>query len=40
MGTWYSMFLSWVHFDDYPLRERAAAAARFLAGTLGAPPEA
>lgn len=37
VGTWYSMFLSWVHFDDYPLRERASAAARFLAGALGAP---
>lgn len=36
VGTWYSMFLSWVHFDDYPLRERAAAAARFLAGALTA----
>ena len=34
VGTWYSMFLSWVHFDDYPLRERASSAARFLADTL------
>jgi AcrR family transcriptional regulator len=39
VGTWYSMFLSWIHFDDYPLRERAAAAAGFLAGTLGAARE-
>ncbi len=30
VGTWYSMFLSWVHSGDYPLRERAAATARFL----------
>ena len=35
VGTWYSMFLSWVHFDDYPLRDRAATAARFLASVLG-----
>jgi AcrR family transcriptional regulator len=37
VGTWYSMFLSWVHFDDYPLRERASSAARFLAETLVGP---
>ncbi len=37
VGTWYSMFLSWVHFDDYPLRERASGVARFLADTLVAP---
>lgn len=37
VGTWYSMFLSWVHFDGYPLRERASSAARFLAGTLVGP---
>ena len=29
-----SMSLSWVHFDDSPVRERAAEAARFLASTL------
>lgn len=34
VGAWYSMFFSWVHFDDYPLRERAMKAARFLAQTL------
>ena len=34
VGTWYSMFTSWVHFEDYPLRERASAAARFLAASL------
>lgn len=34
VGAWYSMFFSWVHFEDYPLRERAAKAARFLAQTL------
>jgi len=31
VGTWYSMFLSWVNDDAYPLRQRAAAAGRFLA---------
>ncbi len=39
VGTWYSMFLSWIHFDDYPLRERASAAAHFLASTFAAPRE-
>ena len=45
VGSWYSMFLSWVHFDDYPLRERASSIARFLAealvdpGALAAPGE-
>jgi AcrR family transcriptional regulator len=34
VGAWYSLFFSWVHFDDYALRERAGKAARFLAGTL------
>jgi len=34
VGAWYSMFFSWVHFEGYPLRERAAKAARFLAQTL------
>jgi AcrR family transcriptional regulator len=37
VGTWYSIFLSWVHFEDYPLRERAMANARFLARTLTGP---
>ena len=37
VGAWYSMFFSWVHFDDYPLRERAMKAARFLAQTLVLP---
>ena len=38
VGAWYSMFLSWVHFDEYPLRERATKAALFLARSLA--PEA
>ena len=36
VGAWYSMFLSWVHYEDYPLRERASSAARFLAESLSA----
>jgi AcrR family transcriptional regulator len=38
VGTWYAMFLSWVHDDGYPLRDRASATARFLASTLAAAP--
>jgi len=37
VGAWYSMFLSWVHFEDYPLRERAASAAAFLAASITVP---
>ena len=33
-STFASMSLSWVHFDDPPVCERAAKAARFLASTL------
>jgi AcrR family transcriptional regulator len=33
-GTFASLALSWVHFDDYPVRERAQTAARFLASAL------
>jgi len=40
VGAWYSMFFSWVHFDDYPLRERATRAARFLAQSLVEDPAA
>ncbi|MDG2303299.1 MAG: TetR/AcrR family transcriptional regulator [Candidatus Binatia bacterium] len=40
VGTWYSMFLSWVHTEGYPLRERAAATARFLSRILAAPSRA
>jgi len=40
VGAWYSMFFSWVHFEDYPLRERAAKTARFLARTLVPSPDA
>jgi AcrR family transcriptional regulator len=40
VGTWYSMFLSWAHFDGYPLRERASETAAFLASTLAPAREA
>jgi len=33
-STFASMSLSWVHFDESPMVERAATAARFLASTL------
>jgi AcrR family transcriptional regulator len=39
VGTWCSIFRSWVHFDDYPLRERASRAGRFLVRTLTATRE-
>ncbi len=34
VGSWYSIFLSWVRSDTYPLQERASSVARFLANTL------
>ena len=37
-ATFAQMSLSWLHFDDYPVRQRAAAAARFLATILKQPP--
>ncbi len=39
VGTWYSLFLSWVRIDGYPLRERAAAVSRFLARIISSQPE-
>ena len=38
VGVWYSLFLAWVRIDGYPLRERAAAVAGFLARTLCVQP--
>jgi len=35
LGTFYSLIFNWAHRDDFPLRERAMAAARFLAAALG-----
>jgi AcrR family transcriptional regulator len=37
VGIWYSLFLSWVRIDAYPLRARAAAVSRFLARTISVP---
>lgn len=34
VGAWYSTFTSWIHFDDYPLRDRASQVAHFLAESL------
>jgi AcrR family transcriptional regulator len=34
VGSWYSLFLSWVRIDGYPLRERAVAVAGFLSRCL------
>ncbi len=34
-----SLSLSWVHFDDFPIRERSAAAAHFLAESLAPPAD-
>ena len=36
VGTWYSLFLSWVRIDGFPLRERAASVSSFLARVLSA----
>jgi AcrR family transcriptional regulator len=35
LGTFYSLIFNWAHRDDFPLRERANAAASFLADALG-----
>ena len=37
-ATFAQMSLSWLHFDGYPVRKRAAAAARFLATILKPTP--
>ena len=39
-STFAQLSLSWVHFDDYPVRERARESARFLAGALAPPADA
>ena len=35
LGTFYSLIFNWAHRENYPLRARANAAARFLASALG-----
>ena len=37
VGAWYSVFLSWVRNDAYPLRDRADAVSRFLARMIASP---
>ena len=37
LGTFYSLIFSWAHREGYPLRERARAAAAFLADALTNP---
>jgi len=39
MGAYYVVMLNWTHFDGYPLRERARAAARFLAAAITIKPQ-
>jgi AcrR family transcriptional regulator len=34
MGAYYAVMLNWTSFDGYPLRDRARAAGRFLAGAI------
>ncbi len=36
VGVWYSLFLSWVRIDGFPLRERAVAVAGLLARCFSA----
>ena len=38
-STFASMSLSWTHFADFPIRERAASVARFLAASMAPPPK-
>ena len=38
VGVWYSLFLSWVRIDDYPLREKAGSVSRFLVRALERSP--
>ena len=39
MGAYYAVMLNWTSFDGYPVRERARAAGRFLAGAIAVEPE-
>jgi AcrR family transcriptional regulator len=38
LGAYYAVMLNWTNFDGYPLRERARAAARFLAEAMTVEP--
>lgn len=37
VGAFYALMLNWVSLEDYPLRQRSAAAGRFLADAVGRP---
>ena len=37
MGAYYALMFNWANLDAYPIRERARAAARFLADALASP---
>ena len=39
LGSYTSLMLGWVHFDDYPVGARAQTAARLLERILAHPPE-
>jgi AcrR family transcriptional regulator len=39
MGAFYVLMFNWANLDDYPIRERAVAAARFLGDALSTPEE-
>jgi hypothetical protein len=38
LGSFYALMLGYARLEDYPLRERAEAAARFLGGAFAARP--
>ena len=38
LGAYYAVMLNWTNFDGYPLRQRARAAARFLAEAMAVEP--
>ncbi len=40
MGALYAVMFNWTNFEDYPLRRRALAAARFLGDAMAAKPPA
>ena len=39
MGGFYALMFNWANLEDYPLRERALATARFLGNAVSAPPK-
>jgi len=38
MGAFYVLMFNWANLEDFPIRERARATARFLADSMGRPP--